>query len=70
MIEEECQELFTVLQDRGLQYIACLLVEGYGNAEIATKLGCAVASVERRFKAIRACWSMAIKNTSHFACNE
>ena len=57
IMEKECQKLFVSLQDEELQSIAYYRLEGYSNAEIATKLGCAVATVERRLKQIRACWS-------------
>jgi len=57
IMEEECQKLFTSLQDEELQSVAHFRLEGYSNSEIATRLGCAVATVERRLKEIRACWS-------------
>jgi len=60
IMEEECQNLFALLQDKELQSIACYRLEGYSNSEIATKLGCAVATVERRLKEIRARWSTTI----------
>jgi DNA-directed RNA polymerase specialized sigma24 family protein len=63
MIEEECQGLFAKLPNEGLQRIVCLRLEGHSNAEIAANLGCSVATVERRIKEIKACWSMANRNT-------
>lgn len=57
MMEEECQSLFAILGDEELQTIACLRLEGYNNAEIASQRGYSVATVERRLKLIRARWS-------------
>ena len=57
MMEEECQGLFAMLGDVELQTIACLRLEGYNNAEIASQRGYSVATVERRLKIIRARWS-------------
>ncbi len=62
MIEEECQGLFAKLPKEELQRIVCLRLEGRSNSEIATTLGCSVATIERRIKEIRACWTMAAKN--------
>jgi len=64
IMEEECQKLFALLQDEELQSIAYYRLEGYSNSEIATKLGCAVATVERRLKEIRARWSIAIQTAN------
>ncbi len=64
IMEEECQKLFALLHDDVLQTVASLRLEGYSNAEIATTLGCAVATVERRLKEIRACWSIVIQDES------
>ena len=64
IMEEECQKLFALLQDDELQSIACYRLEGYSNLEIAAKLSCAVATVERRLKQIRACWSIAIQTAN------
>ena len=61
MMEEECQNLFAVLEDAELQTIACLRLEGYSNSEIATERGYSIATVERRLKLIRALWSKAEK---------
>lgn len=57
MMEEECKGLFTMLGDEELQTIACLRLEGYSNAEIASQRGYSIATVERRLKLIRARWS-------------
>jgi DNA-directed RNA polymerase specialized sigma24 family protein len=57
MMEEECKGLFTMLEDEELQTIACLRLEGYSNAEIASQRGYSIATVERRLKLIRARWS-------------
>ena len=59
IMEEECRGLFASLQDEELQSVAHYRLEGYSNSEIATKLSCAVATVERRLKEIRACWTNA-----------
>ncbi len=70
MMEEECRGLFAMLQNEELQTIACLRLEGHTNTEIATKMGCAVATVERRLKEIRSCWSMALQNANHESSDE
>ena len=62
MMEEECQGLFAVLNDVELQTIACLRLEGYSNAEIASERGYSIATVERRLKLIRALWSKTEKD--------
>ena len=56
MMEEECKGLFAMLGDEELQTIACLRLEGYSNAEIASQRGYSIATVERRVKLIRARW--------------
>ena len=61
VMQEECQNLIESLQDKELQAVACYRIEGYSNAEIAAMIGCAVATVERRLKQIRACWSIAMQ---------
>ncbi len=61
MMEEECKNLFAALEDAELQTIACLRLEGYSNAEIASQRGYSIATVERRLKLIRAQWSKADK---------
>ena len=57
MMKEECESLFAILGDEELQTIACLRLDGYNNAEIASQRGCSVATVERRLMLIRARWS-------------
>ena len=55
----DCQRLFEMLQDDMLQTVAILRVEGYSVDEIATRVGCARRSVERRLQLIRKIWSSA-----------
>jgi DNA-directed RNA polymerase specialized sigma24 family protein len=56
---DDCQRLFEMLQDDMLQTIAILRIEGYSVDEIATRVGCAKRSVERRLQLIRKIWNSA-----------
>jgi DNA-directed RNA polymerase specialized sigma24 family protein len=53
---EEFDRLLGQLGDDGLRSIAMWKMEGYTNPEIAARLDCAVATVERRLKLIRKTW--------------
>src|SRR4029079_8585556 len=53
---EECRRLLDLLGDEGLRSVALWKMEGYTNAEIATRLGCVESTVERRLKVIRSLW--------------
>ena len=53
---EECRRLLDVLDDEELRSIALWKMEGYTNEEIAGRLGCATATVERRLWLIRKLW--------------
>jgi DNA-directed RNA polymerase specialized sigma24 family protein len=52
-LAEELQHLLDRLADDELRGIAVWRLEGLGNAEIARRLDCAVATVERRLRLIR-----------------
>ena len=54
-VAEEHGRLLGML-DEELRQIAQWKLEGYTNAEIADKLGCAVPTVERRLRLIRKSW--------------
>ena len=53
---DQCQHLLAMLDDDVLETIALLRVEGYSVDEIASRVGCAKRSVERRLKLIRTIW--------------
>jgi DNA-directed RNA polymerase specialized sigma24 family protein len=53
---EECRRLLAELGDEQLRQIAQWKVEGFSNEEIATKLGRAVPTVERKLVRIRRLW--------------
>jgi DNA-directed RNA polymerase specialized sigma24 family protein len=53
---EEYRRLLERLGDDQLRSIAVWKMEGYTNEEIAARLGCAVATVERRLHLIRKIW--------------
>ena len=53
---EECRRLLTELEDDQLRQVAKWKVEGFTNEEIATKLGRAVPTVERKLARIRRLW--------------
>jgi DNA-directed RNA polymerase specialized sigma24 family protein len=55
-VAEECERLLAMLNDADLRTIALWKLEGYGNEEIATKLGCVPRTVERKLRRIRTIW--------------
>src|SRR4051812_4250847 len=55
-VVEECRHLLEGLGDEGLRTVALLRMEGYGNDEIAQRLGCGLRSVERKLERIRKRW--------------
>jgi RNA polymerase sigma factor (sigma-70 family) len=57
VMEEEIERLFAKLGSEELRLIAQLRLANYSNAEIAAQRDCSIATVERRLKMIRACWS-------------
>jgi DNA-directed RNA polymerase specialized sigma24 family protein len=54
---EGCRRLLEALGEGGLRTVAVAKLEGYTNEEIATRLDCSVATVERKLKRIRTLWS-------------
>jgi DNA-directed RNA polymerase specialized sigma24 family protein len=56
-VAEECRRLLAGLGDPDLEAVALWKMEGYDNAEIAAKLGCAPRTVERRLRLIRQLWN-------------
>jgi len=54
---DECRRLLDLLPDETLQQIAGWKLAGWKNREIAEKLGCVTATVERKLKRIRSLWS-------------
>jgi DNA-directed RNA polymerase specialized sigma24 family protein len=56
-IAEEFRMLLEKLEDAELQKIAVWRMEGLTTAEIATSLGCALTTVERRLRLIRRIWA-------------
>jgi DNA-directed RNA polymerase specialized sigma24 family protein len=52
-LAEECQRLLDRLGSDELRWIAVWKLEGYTNADIASRLGCAEVSIERRLRLIR-----------------
>jgi DNA-directed RNA polymerase specialized sigma24 family protein len=61
-VAEECQQLLDHLDDDELRSIAVWKMEGHTNQEIAERLDCALATVERRLGVIRKRWES--KSTS------
>jgi DNA-directed RNA polymerase specialized sigma24 family protein len=56
-VAEQCQRLLDRLgDDDELRRIAVWRLEGYTNPEIAERLGCSLAKVERRLRVIRKLW--------------
>jgi len=56
-VAEECGRLLDRLDDEKLRQVAVWKMEGYGNDEIALKLGCSRRTVARKLDAIRILWS-------------
>jgi DNA-directed RNA polymerase specialized sigma24 family protein len=63
-VADECQRLLDLLGDDELRAIAVARMEGYTNSEIAARLGCSVATVERRLTLIRKVWSRGSHETA------
>jgi DNA-directed RNA polymerase specialized sigma24 family protein len=59
-VAEECRRLLAALGDADLEAVALWKMEGYENAEIAAKLGCAPRTIERRLQLIRKHWEKEI----------
>ena len=53
---EDFRRLLECLDDAELRSIALWKFEGYTNAEVAARAGCALATVERRLRLIRKIW--------------
>ena len=56
MVAEEYRRLLEALGDEELRRLAAWKLEGYSDAEIAGRLGCALRTVARRIKLIRTVW--------------
>jgi DNA-directed RNA polymerase specialized sigma24 family protein len=55
-VADEVQRLLGMLPKEEVRSVALLKLEGYTNAEVADRLGCAEATVERRLSLIRSMW--------------
>jgi DNA-directed RNA polymerase specialized sigma24 family protein len=55
-VADECRRLLGLLSDAALEQVAVAKMEGYSNAEIAQRLGCAPRSVGRKLQVIRTLW--------------
>jgi len=60
LVADECRRLLVLLDDAVLEEVAVAKMEGYSNAEIAQRLGCAPRSVERKLQLIRHLWEEAL----------
>jgi DNA-directed RNA polymerase specialized sigma24 family protein len=56
-LAEECRRLLDGLGSAELAQVALWKMEGYGNEEIAAKLGCVPRTVERKLQLIRSLWA-------------
>jgi RNA polymerase sigma factor (sigma-70 family) len=59
-ISDEMQRLLGKLPNEEVRAVALAKLEGYTNAEIAERLGCALATVERRLSLIRSVWKSSL----------
>jgi DNA-directed RNA polymerase specialized sigma24 family protein len=57
---DEVQRLLGMLPKEEGRSVALLKLEGYTNAEIADRLGCAEGTVERRLNLNRSVWKEAV----------
>jgi DNA-directed RNA polymerase specialized sigma24 family protein len=64
LVADECRHLLGRLGDAGLERVAVAMMEGYSNAEIAQRCGCAPRSVERKLQLIREVWQAPGASTS------
>lgn len=55
-MDEDFRGLLDSLGDETLRSVAVWKLQGYTNAEIATRLDCVESTVERKLRAIRALW--------------
>jgi DNA-directed RNA polymerase specialized sigma24 family protein len=55
-VTDECRRLLASLRDEELVSVALWKMQGYTNAEISQKLGCAPRSVDRKLQCIRTIW--------------
>jgi DNA-directed RNA polymerase specialized sigma24 family protein len=55
-VADEVQRLLGLLPNDEVRSVALAKLEGYTNAEVAGRLGCAEATVERRLGLIRSLW--------------
>src|SRR5262249_27309041 len=62
-VAEEYQLLLAGLEDATLRSVAVWKLEGYTNEEIAGKLNCSVATVERKLRRIRNAWESRVQGT-------
>jgi DNA-directed RNA polymerase specialized sigma24 family protein len=56
-LAEECQRLLDSLGSTELAQVALWKMEGYGNEEIAARLGCVPRTIERKLRLIRSLWA-------------
>jgi DNA-directed RNA polymerase specialized sigma24 family protein len=56
LVVEEYQRLLGLLGDDTLRRLALLKLEGWDNAEIAERMGCALRTVERKLALVRGAW--------------
>jgi DNA-directed RNA polymerase specialized sigma24 family protein len=55
-VAEQCRRLLDALGDDTLRAVAVGKLEGYTNPELAERLGCSLAAVERKLNRIRLIW--------------
>lgn len=56
-VAEECERLLGLLDEPELRDLAVRKMEGYTNAELAERIGCAESTVERKLGRIRRKWN-------------
>ena len=56
LVADEFRHLLGSLRDDTLRQIALLRMDGHENAQIATRLGCGLRTVERKLELIRKTW--------------
>jgi DNA-directed RNA polymerase specialized sigma24 family protein len=60
-VAEEYQRLLRCLNDRELETVARLRMEGYSVEEVAERVGCAPRSIKRKLQLIRSIWEKEVR---------
>lgn len=68
MLEEQQQQLLSVLRNDTLRRVAVMRIEGYTHAEIAEKLGVSTRTVIRKLNIVRSRWARELERLDFGFC--